>query len=111
MRKLKALLVLGLLLVASQVFAQIVPEPTDKFDLTFVIGSAGAVAVYLATFGLKKVLPKIPKLAVLAIPLVLGGAATYVVSAQAQQAPGGWQFLLLGALAVVIDNVVKYVRQ
>jgi hypothetical protein len=109
---LRLLLAVAFLVLEAQTFAQVPepPTPTEVFDLTFVVGSVGAAVIYAATFGVKKVLPRLPKLVVLAIPLVLGGVATYALGVQAHQVPGSLQYLGLGTLASLIDNVLKYAR-
>lgn len=106
------MLTLALLGLAVYAYAQtpVPPAPTDKLDITFLLGTGGAVLTYLVTFGAKKLLPTLPKIVVLAVPLVFGGLLTFVYTAQSHQVAGSLQYLALGALAVLIDNVLKYVQ-
>jgi len=59
----------------------------------------------------KKFLPGLPRVVVWAMPMVLGGLVTFVAQAAAGAGPGTAKGVVLGALGLVLRELVTTVKE
>jgi hypothetical protein len=72
------------------------------FDPQAFIAAMFAAGLPFLTQGIRKLYPGLPRMAVWAIPPVLGSVLGYVGSLMSASAPGGWKGFALGLVAIAL---------
>ena len=109
----KSAVFVAILLTAGLALAQAVPSPTPQDQPPDWNGMADTVVVAILpalVYYIRKVLPKMPRVVVWAIPLLLG-AITTTIGQQLDAGVSGWRGLMLGMLAISVRELASTFKQ
>lgn len=87
------------------------PPDTGVLDWSYIVGKLLTPALYLVVFGTRKLLPRLPRLVVWSLPMVLGPLATQVQVWAMGLDPASVNYWAAGALAIAMNELLSTVKQ
>lgn len=109
MRKVLKTLVLVAALIGLATVGYAQEATPEQLDWAKIADPVTVLLVYLTTYGIRLLLPKLPRLVVWTLPVTLGAILTYVQAAAG--AAVGWQHYFIGAVAIALNEGLTTVKK
>lgn len=110
----KALFVAAMLFVAVIAIAQpVFPETpaAEGVDWSYLIGKALVPVTYAMVFGIRLLLPRLPRMVVWTLPMVLGAGLTALQTYLMTLPAGSVNYLAVGAAAIALNEAITTVKR